>query len=333
MPNPYRAEFRAHVGGVAWSARPRRLRSSRTSGSREALPQACLKNSDVQESNKSGVRLAEAVETRAEETRPDLRAGERNPRPGGRPLGKKLRPNLKYPLVLDLAVDGISVHADPPGARPTQALNWWRREPVVSPIGRRPTRSTPPSTSMTRTGLRLSLHRPRADGCRPSAPLGVKCRPCPLKRDPGTSLPRRRASSRPVLCCAIEDVYSNRIADYSLSDRRTAALAVSGTALRRCTATPGRHHRHPLGHPVSVSIQVLRPRAQAKRAHPDRRVGSRAEGDAAVDPFLLREEWLLPVQPGKTGGHLRIAMANRIERTLAPQESQTCPRMLHLGRV
>ena len=55
-----------------------------------------------------------------------------------------------------------------------------------------------------------------------------------------TDITEHRTDEGKLYCCAIKDVYLNRIVGYSLSDRMTAALAVS--ALRNAIAL-----RHPVG--------------------------------------------------------------------------------------
>jgi putative transposase len=57
-----------------------------------------------------------------------------------------------------------------------------------------------------------------------------------------TDITEHRTDESKLYCCAIKDVYSNRIVGYSLSDRMTASLAVSAlhnaVALRSPVGTP-----------------------------------------------------------------------------------------------
>jgi putative transposase len=82
-----------------------------------------------------------------------------------------------------------------------------------------------------------------------------------------TDITEHRTNEGKLYCCAIKDVYSNRIVGYSLSDRMTAALAVS--ALRNAIALrpSGRDTDNSFGPRISISKQGLRPNFEAQRTH------------------------------------------------------------------
>jgi len=82
-----------------------------------------------------------------------------------------------------------------------------------------------------------------------------------------TDITEHRTTEGKLYCCAIKDVWSNRIVGYSMEDRMTASLAVS--ALRNAIGL-----RHPVGTTVvhsdrgsSVPVQGVRPDLEAQRPH------------------------------------------------------------------
>jgi transposase InsO family protein len=136
-----------------------------------------------------------------------------------------------------------------------------------------------------------------------------------------TDLTEHRTDEGKLSCCAIKDVYSNRIVGSSLSDRMTAALAVA--ALRNAIAL-----RHPVGTVIihsdrgaqSVSFQGLRPHSEAQRLHrvdgPCRRMPIYRGDNAAMESFFsLLQKNVLDRQRWQSREQLRIAIVSWIERT------------------
>ena len=131
-----------------------------------------------------------------------------------------------------------------------------------------------------------------------------------------TDITEHRTDEGKLYCCAIKDVYSNRIVGYSLADRMTAALAVS--ALRNAIAL-----RHPVDTVIIHSDRGSQFRSKAfvrTLKHNGLtgsmgRVGACGDNAAMESFFSLLQKNVLDRQRWQTREDLRIAIVTWIERT------------------
>lgn len=131
-----------------------------------------------------------------------------------------------------------------------------------------------------------------------------------------------------LYCCAIKDVFSNRIVGYSIADRMTADLAVA--ALRMAI-----QRRRPVGTIVhSDRGSQFRSRAFVLELHRAGLVGSMGRVGAAGDNaamesfFALLQKNVLNTRPWATRQELRLAIVTWIERTYHRRRRQRA-----LGRL
>ena len=193
-------------------------------------------------------------------------------------------PKMMYPLVRDLAADGIPGAVDLRGARlldpgvlqvagPTRvATATWHDAYLTNAHHRRPRR---------RSGVRLPVPGRRARTGRPSRSGSGGCGGCAAAADLVDHGPKRAAAAASkrrarrsmttscnatsprrspnvmwltditehptvegkVYCCAIKDLFSNRIVGYAIGDRMTAELAVSALRAAIARRQPARHRR------------------------------------------------------------------------------------------
>ena len=149
-----------------------------------------------------------------------------------------------------------------------------------------------------------------------------------------TDITEHRTAEGKLYCCAIKDVYSNRIVGYSLDSRMTASLAVA--ALRNAIGL-----RQPEGTIVvhsdrgsPISIQSLRPHAEAQRPcrldEPGRRL--RRQCRHGVVLLAVAEERAGPPALGEQrrtpSGYRHLDRAD-----LSPKAQPAGPRTTHPGRV
>ena len=181
MPEAYPKEFREDVVAVARQGRGAdRRRSRRTSGSRESCLHNWLKIADVEDGVRPGVtdgRVRRAAGARRSATgcwsrRTRSCAGRRRifaPRQSA--------PKMMYPLVLDLAADGVPVAVT---CRvlgfSKQAFYAWRANPVTrARLGRRAPDQRRARHPRRRPGVRVPVHRRRA---RPTPAQGIASGGC-----------------------------------------------------------------------------------------------------------------------------------------------------------
>jgi putative transposase len=133
-----------------------------------------------------------------------------------------------------------------------------------------------------------------------------------------------------LYCCAIKDVFSNRIIGYSIKDRMTSALAVA--ALRNAVAL-----RHPVGTTVIVHSDrgsQFRSKAFVSVLRHNGLVGSMgrvgaAGGNASMESFFaLLQKNVLDRKRWTTREELRVAIVTWIERTYHRRRRQRA-----LGRL
>ena len=175
-------------------------------------------------------------------------------------------PKMTYPLVRELAEDGIPVTVTCGVLEfSTQGYYKWRARPDLRPGPfRRPSGERHRRHPHRRPGVRLPLHLRRARSGRrghrrapgppavPRAPDLVHHHeegPARLGEDPGPGRPRRPRAARlqrrrpdaiwltditehptgegKLYCCSFKDLFSNRIVGYAIGPRMTAELATS----------------------------------------------------------------------------------------------------------
>ena len=132
-----------------------------------------------------------------------------------------------------------------------------------------------------------------------------------------------------LYCCAIKDVFSNRIVGYSIADRMTAALAVG--ALRSAIA-----RRQPVGTVIVHSDRGSQFRSRAFRAvlaaaelHGSMgRVASAGDNAAMESFFSLLQKNVLNQRSWATRSELRYAIVTWIEHTYNNRRRQR-----RLGRL
>ena len=86
-----------------------------------------------------------------------------------------------------------------------------------------------------------------------------------------------------LYCCAIKDVFSNRIVGYAIGERMTAQLAVAALRAAIARRQPDRHRRGSLRPRAAVSLPSLPGRAHRRRA--DRIDGPRRRPPATTPPW------------------------------------------------
>ncbi len=266
---------------------------------------------------------------------------------------------MSYPLVLDLAADGIPVTVT---CRvlgfSTQAFNKWRRNPVSQrdwdeahlinaaidihdddpAFGYRfISDELADSVELVDAGISASERRVWRL-CSQQGIWSVFAKKKGLSKKAGppvhddlvgrdftaerpnalwlTDITEHRTDEGKLYCCAIKDVYSNRIVGYSLDARMTAALAVS--ALRNAIAL-----RRPVGTVIIYSDRgsQFRSKAFVRTLKHNGLTGSMGRvgvcGDnAAMESFFsLLQKNVLDRQRWETREELRIAIVTWIERT------------------
>jgi transposase InsO family protein len=131
-----------------------------------------------------------------------------------------------------------------------------------------------------------------------------------------TDITEHRTDEGKLYCCAIKDVYSNRIVGYSLSDRMTAALAVSALrnaiALRRPVGTLIIHSDRGSQFRSKAFVRTLKHNGLTGSMG---RVGACGDNAAMESFFSLLQKNVLDRQRWETREELRIAIVTWIERT------------------
>jgi putative transposase len=169
---------------------------------------------------------------------------------------------------------------------------------------------------------RTSGMNPWRAGCGESCTSGSEGGPGkPTSREAGRA-PRsdpyteHRTDEGKLYCCAIKDVYSNRIVGYSLADRMTAALAVSALpnaiALRRPVGTLIIHSDRGSQFRSKAFVRTLKHNGLTGSMG---RVGACGDNAAMESFFSLLQKNVLDRQRWETREELRIAIVTWIERT------------------
>jgi len=266
---------------------------------------------------------------------------------------------MSYPLVLDLAADGIPVTVT---CRvlgfSTQAFNKWRRNPVSQrdwdeaqlinaaidihdddpAFGYRfISDELADSVELADAGISASERRVWRL-CSQQGIWSVFAKKKGLSKKAGppvhddlvgrdftaerpnalwlTDITEHRTNEGKLYCCAIKDVYSNRIVGYSLDARMTAALAVSALrnaiALRRPVGTVIIHSDRGSQFRSKAFVRTLKHNGLTGSMG---RVGACGDNAAMESFFLLLQKNVLDRQRWETREELRIAIVTWIERT------------------
>lgn len=178
---------------------------------------------------------------------------------------------------------------------------------------RNPVVRATPAPREGQEGRPARVRRPRATRFRADAPNRLWL----------TDITEHWTSEGKLYCCAIKDVFSNRIVGYSISDRMTAKLAVN--AVRNAVARRGE---------VAGCIlhadrgSQFRSRAMARELRRHDMVGSMGRVGAAGDNAAMESFWsllqtnVLNQQRWATRQELRLAIVVWIERKYHRQRAQ-----------
>ncbi|MCT1734832.1 IS3 family transposase [Kocuria marina] len=367
MPKPYPEEFRRDVVAVARKHEAPLSQIARDFGISEATLHNWLRKADVDDGVRPGVTTAESEELRVLKRRNRLLEQENEIlRRAAAFFARELPPKMTYPLVLDLAADGIPVAVT---CRvlgfSKQSFYEWRAKPVTArdwddahlidaaiaihaedpAFGYRFIAEELPDHGITAGENRVqrlcsaqrlfSVH---------SKKRGLNRRPGPsvhddlVERDftagaPNelwlTDLTEHRTDEGKLYLCAIKDVYSNRIVGYSIDSRMKASLAV--TALRSAVARRG----------TVTGCVVHSDRGSQFRARKFvhelthhglvgsmGRVGACADNAAMESFFALLQKNVLDRQRWSTREDLRLSIVTWIEKTYHRRRRQR-----RLGRL
>jgi transposase-like protein len=108
MPKAFPEEFRRDVVAVALRKQASMSQIARGFGISESCLHRWVKRAEIEDGVREGLTLAEEAEIpRAQEAEPSVRAGERGAAPRGDLPRARCEPKMIYPLVRDLATDGI----------------------------------------------------------------------------------------------------------------------------------------------------------------------------------------------------------------------------------
>ncbi|WP_413468253.1 IS3 family transposase [Kocuria marina] len=367
MPKPYPEEFRRDVVAVARKHEAPLSQIARDFGISEATLHNWLRKADVDDGVRPGVTTAEAEELRALKRRNRLLEQENEIlRRAAAFFARELPPKMMFPLVLDLAADGIPVAVT---CRilgfSKQAFYQWRAHPVTDrdwddahlidaamtihaddpAFGYRFIADELPDHGITAGENRVQRL------CSAQRLFSVHSKKRGLNRKPGppvhddlvernftagapnrlwlTDLTEHRTDEGKLYLCAIKDVYSNRIVGYSIDSRMKASLAV--TALRSAVARRGT-----VAGCVVHSDRGSQFRARKfvhELAHHDLvgsmgRVGACADNAAMESFFALLQKNVLDRQRWSSREDLRLAIVTWIEKSYHRRRRQR-----RLGRL
>ncbi|MCT1617486.1 IS3 family transposase, partial [Kocuria marina] len=367
MPKPYPEEFRRDVVAVARKHEAPLSQIARDFGISEATLHNWLRKADVDDGVRPGVTTAEAEELRALKRRNRLLEQENEIlRRAAAFFARGAAPKMMFPLVLDLAADGIPVAVT---CRilgfSKQAFYQWRAHPVTDrdwddahlidaamtihaddpAFGYRFIADELPDHGITAGENRVQRL------CSAQRLFSVHSKKRGLNRKPGppvhddlvernftagapnrlwlTDLTEHRTDEGKLYLCAIKDVYSNRIVGYSIDSRMKASLAV--TALRSAVARRGT-----VAGCVVHSDRGSQFRARKfvhELAHHDLvgsmgRVGACADNAAMESFFALLQKNVLDRQRWSSREDLRLAIVTWIEKSYHRRRRQR-----RLGRL
>ncbi|WP_223979232.1 IS3 family transposase [Arthrobacter sp. NicSoilB8] len=366
MPKPFPAEFRRDVVAVARKHEAPISQIAKDFGISEATLHNWLKKADVEDGVRPGVTEKEAAELRDARKRIRLLEQENEIlRRAAAFFARELPPKMKFPLVLDLAADGIPVAV---ACRvlgfSKQAFYEWKRSPV-SERDWSDAHLINAAVDVHRDdpgfGYRFIADELEDQGfsagenrvarlCSSQRIWSVFAKKRGLTRKAGppvhddhvrrdftatapdrlwlTDITEHRTDEGKLYLCAIKDVYSNRIVGYSIDSRMKASLAVS--ALHNAIAL-----REPEGTVIhSDRGSQFRSNAFVRTLKGNRltgsmgRVGACADNAAMESFFSLLQKNVLDSQRWSTRADLRLAIVTWIEKTYHRKRRQR-----RLGRL
>ncbi|ROZ50962.1 IS3 family transposase [Rhodococcus sp. WS3] len=353
MPKPFPEEFRRDVVAVARKHEAPLFQIAKDFGVSEATLHNWLKKADIEDGNRPGSTKEESAELRELKKRNRLLEQENEVlRRAAAYLSQGNSPKMMFPLVRDLAVDGVPVTVT---CRvlgfSTQAFYKWRQDPVTQrdwddahlinaaydihaddpAFGYRFIADELPGRGISAGENRV------ARLCSQQRIWSVFAKKRGLNRKSGppvhddlvarrftaqkpnqlwlTDITEHRTDTGKLYLCAIKDVYSNKIVGYSIDSRMKASLAVR--ALTNAVAL-----REPAGTIVHSDRGSQFRSRKFVHALSDNglqgsmgRVGACGDNAAMESFFSLLQKNVLDRQRWSTREQLRLAIVTWIEKT------------------
>ncbi|WP_433579236.1 IS3 family transposase [Nocardia brasiliensis] len=367
MPKPYPQEFRRDVVAVARKGNSSIKQVAKDFGISEACLHNWLKQADIEDGNTPGLTREESAELRELRKRTkQLEQENEILRRAAAFFARELPPKMRFPLVLDLAADGVpvAVTCRVLGFTP-QAFYKWQQSPVSQRDwddahlidAARDIHADDPgfgyrfiADELGDRGIRAGENRVQRLCSQQRIWSSVFARKRGLSRRAGppvhddlvareftahapnllwlTDITEHRTGEGKLYLCAIKDCFSNRIVGYSIDEHMTAALAVA--ALRNAVAI-----RSPIGtvvHSDRGSQFRSRRFVHALSINGLRgsmgRVGACGDNAAMESFFALLQRNVLDQRHWATREELRLAIVIWIERTYHRRRRQR-----RLGRL
>ncbi|WP_370259892.1 IS3 family transposase [Cryobacterium sp. TMT3-29-2] len=353
MPKPYPPEFRRDVVAVARKHEAPLNQIANDFGIWESCLASWLKKADFEEGVKPGVTEKESAELRDAKKRIRLLEQEAEVmRRAVAYLSRARQPKMIYPLVLELAVDGVPVPVTCRVLRfSKQAFYQWKREPIsqrdwddahLTNAAWDIHRDDPAfgyrfiSDELSQAGLtagenlvcRLCSQQQRWSVFGKKRGLTRKAGP-PVHDDHVkrkftatrtnqlwlTDITEHRTDEGKIYLCAIKDVYSNKIVGYSIDSRMKASLAVAAARNvigQRTIDGTILHSDRGSQFRSNAFLRVLKNNGITGLMG---RVGACGDNAAMESFFALLQRNVLDRQRWSTREELRLAMVVWIERT------------------
>ncbi|MGE0306807.1 MAG: IS3 family transposase [Acidimicrobiia bacterium] len=366
MPKAFPVEFRRDVVAVARKGEAPLTQIAKDFGISESCLHRWMKQADIEDGVRPGVTQTESAELRELRRRNRVLEQENEIlRRAAAFFAREVKPKMMYPLVLELADDGIPVAVT---CRvlgfSTQAFYQWRARPysdrdwdnahlvnaALDAHGDDPAFGYRFITDeLLDQGHRTSENRMHRL-CREHRIWSVTARKRGLNRRPGppvhddllernftaetvnsvwlTDITEHPTAEGKLYLCAIKDACSTRIVGYSMSDRMTASLAVS--ALRNAVAlrSPDQTTVHSDRGSQFRSRAFVRELRRHDLIGSMGRVGACGDNAAMESFFSLLQKNVFDRRRWATRDELRLAIINWIERTYHRRRRQR-----RLGRL